>query len=156
MSFSYDISLSDLISQVRFNLDDTNPDDYAFEDETIDYLLTANNDDVLEVTLQAAYSLWMKYSKEATKAEVDGVRIEYGQKAQIFEKIYNELKDKAKKSKYKKGVPFYFGGINRQEFNNNRENSNLVKPDFTKGSTEFNSRFPQSTPVDEDDYWRLF
>lgn len=154
MSFTYDIVSRGLVSQVRNLIQDIDPDDYDMEDEDIEYLLEMNTDNVYEAGKEASFRLASKYAKEATKIEVDGIRTEYQTKASAYKAIYEELKDKAKKDSWlkAKGAPIYVGGVNKKDYNANRENDSVVKPAFTEQQNLFNPDFPEQTPID-DPYW---
>lgn len=151
MAFTYDPALADSISQVRDWVRDVNPDYYTFEDETIQYYLDNANGDVLGAAQQAAFRLYQDYTAQAEVSEVDGTRIENRNKSKFYKSIYEELKTEAKKSKlFKAGKsPVVFTGLNRAEFNSNRENQSLTPRDFTKDGIFFNKDYPETTPVGE-------
>lgn len=151
MTFTYDIASRDLVSQVRNLIQDIDPDDYDMEDEDIEYLLEQTSDDVIEAGKMASFRLATKFSKEATKVEVDGVRTEFQNRADSYFTIYEELKEIETKASYLKGKksPIVMGGGNRQKFNKHRENQTLVKPAFTEQQTVYNQDFPQLSPIDK-------
>ena len=154
MSFTYDIASRDLISQVRNTIQDIDPDDYDMADEDIEYLLYESNDDVIEASKMASFRLATKYSKEATKVEVDGVRTEFQNRANSYFTIYEELKDIATKASYllTKTSPIVFGGVTKSKYNAHRNNSSLVKPAFTEQQTVYNQDFPELSPIDKPFY----
>lgn len=151
MSFTYDIASRDLVSQVRNLIQDIDPDDYDMEDEDIEYLLEEANDDVVEAGKMASFRLATKYSKEASKVEVDGVRTEFQNRASNYYTIYEELKSIAIKASYTKGIkaPIVMGGVDRKTYNKHRDDRTLVKPAFTEQQTEYNQDFPELSPIDK-------
>ena len=144
MSFTYDPNLTDKVSQVRFYIQDTF-EPSLFQDEELQYLLTANGDDVLLASTEAAYRLWVQYLHLADVSEVDNVRIEYRDKAEQFKELYEDFKKKSVTSKVKS---IYFGGISKDRFNAVREDSSLVNPEFTKGGIYNDDCNQELTPVD--------
>jgi len=149
MAFTYDPTLTDSISQVRDMIRDIYEDYYTFEDETINYYLNTANGSVLGAAEQAAFRLYQDYTAQAEVSEVDKTRIENKNKADAYKSIYEELKNENKKSKmFSNGrSPVFFGGLDRQAFNSNRENKSLTPNDFTKDMEDFNRRFPELTKV---------
>lgn len=154
MSFSFDPSLASKRDEVRFLIQDTTDSGHLFEDETIDALLLSNGDNVLETLAVLAQTLWTQYLQKADVAEVDDVRIEYRNKANQMKDFYDDVKKRSKMAKLNGKTPIYFGGINRAKFDQVREDSSVVKPEFTKGNIFFNEDFPELTPVDEPLYER--
>lgn len=154
MTFTYDPTQTDDISKVRFLIQDTEEDLADFQDEELEYLLVVSNNDIYQAGAEAALRLYMKYSKESSRIEVDGVRVENKDKSSNYLELYKAIKkiadSKTRKSSGK--ALAYFGGISRDKFNANRENDNLVKPAFTKQQTTFNDRYPELTPVDFESY----
>lgn len=155
MSFSYDINQLDSISQVRSILADTNESSPFFQDEEILYFLEMHNQEVYAASSEGAYRLYVKYAHMARVAQVDDIRMVYGNNAERFEKIYESLKKLAQKKKLDKmkSAPFVFGGIDRDKFNSNREDLSLVKPDFTKNGIFHDRDFPEKTPLDSRRWW---
>lgn len=149
MAFTYDPTLADTISQVRFIIQDKDPDYYDFEDEELQYLLDSNNDNTYKAATEAVHRLYVKFTKLASSAEVDDSVIEYQNKSEEFRILYENLKDITNKKSLTNTVPVCFTGQDVSDFNSVREDSTKVDPDFTKGSVEFNTTFPELTPVNE-------
>jgi len=149
MSFTYDPTLSDDISIVRFYLDDTLEDFADFQDEEISYLI-ANNENVLYAAAEAAFRLYTSLTKRASVAEVDDVRVEFRSKSAEMKSLYDSLKKKAKdvERKSSKNTPMVFGGVGKDSFDANREDDTTTQPDFTKGLPHFNRRHPELTDLD--------
>ena len=152
MSFTYDPSLGDDVSLVRFYLDDTDSVYSYFQDEELQYLLE-NNKNIFYAAAEAAFRLYTGYSKKSTISEVDDVRVEWRNKSAEMKSLYDSLKKKAKDAERKssKNIPIVFGGINKDSFDANREDGTVTPPDFTKGVEGFNRRHPELT-----DLGRLF
>lgn len=147
MAFTYDPTLADPISQVRFIIQDKDPDYYDFEDEELQYLLDSNNGNTYKAAAEAVHRLYVKFTKLATSAEVDDTTIEYENKAEEFRILYEHIKNIANKKSLTSTVPVCFTGQDVTSFNSVREDSSKVKPDFTKSSVEFDKTFPELTPV---------
>ena len=149
MSFTYDPTLSDDISIVRFYLDDTLEDFADFQDEELAYLI-ANNKNVLYAAAEGAFRLYTSLTKRASISEVDDVRVEWRNKSAEMKSLYDSLKKKAKDAERKssKNIPIVFGGINKDSFDANREDDTATPPDFTKGVEGFNRRYPELTDLD--------
>jgi len=151
MSFTYDPTLADEVSQVRFYLDDTIEDFADFQDEEIQYLLD-NNRNIFYAAAEAAFRLYTSYSKRATISEVDDVRVEWRSKSAEMKALYESLKKKAKDTATDKSkkAPIFFGGLNKDTFDANRSDDSLTPRDFTKGTPRFNNRFPETTDLDSE------
>ena len=147
MAFTYDPSLADDVSKIRFALGDTVEAYAEFPDETLSALVTIEG--TLEgATAAAMKTLYLEFLKRADVAETDDMRVEYSRKAKQYEQLYKDFKEAANRAKSVKSgkAPIIFGGLNRYSFNANREDSTLTPPDFTKGGIFFNRRFPELTP----------
>lgn len=150
MTFTYNPDQSDDVSKLRFLIQDTIEGLEDFSDEELEYLLLITNNDIYQAGAEAALRLYMKYSKESSRVEVDGVRVENKDKSATYLALHKELKKVAdKNTRLKSGKAMaFFGGISRDRFNANREDRSLVRPAFTKQQTTFNDRYPELTPVD--------
>lgn len=135
MAFTYDPTLADAISRVRNMVQDTVEVVADFQDEELQYFLTANGDSEIKAAREAAFRLYVKYSKMADVQQVAKVRLEYFNRAQAMKDLWDAMaKDVATRSGK---AMIYFGGLNRDNFNTNRNDASVTKPDFTKG-TVFN------------------
>lgn len=133
MSFSYDNSLSDTLSQLRNYIQDTDELTADFQDEELEYFLAIHSDNVLKAAKEASFRLYVKYSKLADIEQVGKIRIEYRNRAIALKDLYDMIKTETAKQI---GKPLmYFGGISRTNFDSNRNDGSLVKPSFTKGTT---------------------
>lgn len=158
MSFTYDPSLADDVSLVRFYLDDTLESYHDFHDSELQFLIDANGSP-LAAAAEAALRLYTRIVKSPTVSEVDDTRVEFRNKAESIYGLYKTLLKRVKEEKMKNATqaPMYFGGINKASFDANRNDSSLTPPDFTKGVVRFNRRHPQSTPIDSEfNSWNIF
>jgi hypothetical protein len=153
MAFTFNPDLSDTVSQVRFLIQDVTEAAPYFQDETISALLLTNNNRVLDAAKCLAQALWTQYLHKADVAEVDDVRIEYRDKANQFKMLYEELSKQATIARSSGVLPIFFGGIDRAQFDNTRNDQSTVKPSFTKGGIQFDKQSPELYPVDEERYW---
>lgn len=151
MAFTYDPNLGDPISQVRNYVGDTEAEYAQFQDEEIQFFLDVNNGSVVGAASEAVFRLYVAYSQRSEEAEVDDVRVRYGNIADNLFKVYNALKEKTRKDKLLKSstAPIFFGGLDKSKFDANREDSTVTPPDFTKGVPHFNRRHPSLTDLDD-------
>lgn len=152
MSFSYDNTLSTPLDEVRFNIQDTEEDTVDFSNEEINTTLTINNNLIYKTSRKLLLKLWMKYAKAPSKVEVDGVRIDNPKQGEMFKALYNSLESEEKKENMfsGKGDLIHFGGINRDTFNNLRDDDSLVRPRFTRQQVDWSPRYTESSPLDKD------
>lgn len=151
MSFTYDNTLSDVVSQLRFTLQDNDPDCYEFEDEELLALYDMNNSKFYKTAAELVYRLWLQDNKESSKVEVDGIRVDNSRTD--YEELYKQLKEKAKSEGLKGSTttsPMWFGGLNRSEFNKVREDRTSVRPRATQQFVNWNPRHPECSPLDQD------
>lgn len=154
MSFTYDPALSAPLDNIRFLIQDTDPDDYDFENEEVEALYTMNNN-VYETGKELAMRLWIKYSKAPSKVEVDGVRIDNPKRGETYKSLYETLEDLAKKNKAGKSKQptIFFGGVDRSRYNDNRNDQSRVRPKFTDQQVVWNKRHPELSPIDKDAHY---
>lgn len=148
MTFSYDPSLGDPVSQVRSIIQDNIEGIEDFQDEEIEYFLAVNNDNPWVAAREAAFRLMVYFTKQTTIAEVDRVKVQFGDKAAAFKTLLKELDDIIKKQKISKRMPMYFGGIDKADYNKNRSDGSTMKPEFTKEIIYFNERFPELSKIE--------
>lgn len=114
MSFSYDPSMSDDVSKVRFLIQDTIPIGYFFEDEELTFLISENTS-IYGAAAEAALALYNRFVQASTVAEVDDIRLEYRDRAKYYGEVYDELKQKATTKNYTV-APIFIGGADRKKF----------------------------------------
>jgi hypothetical protein len=126
MSFSYDNTLVDEISQVRFYIQDTVEISADFSDEEISFYLQRYDNDINKTVYDLAFALYVKYSKLADVEHVGKIRLEYNSRAEAMKSLYEGIK---KQSVLNSGKPMvYFGGIDRSRYNEVKGDSSLTKP----------------------------
>lgn len=140
MSFTYDINITNNISEVRFLIQDTVELTANFQDEELQFLLDINGGSVNKAAREAAFRLYVKYSQLSDIEEVGKIRLEYVSRAGAMKDLYDVLLTETTKLS---GKPMmYFGGITKAGFNKNRSDTSLVRPDFTKDSILFDPCIP--------------
>lgn len=155
MSFSYDNTLATSLDQIRNLIQDTDPDDYDFEDEEISALYLMNDSKLYKTGAELVLRLSIKYSKAPSKIEVDGVRLDNPKRGEVYADLYDLYNKLAKKEALLSGklAPIHFSGIERERYNEVREDKTLVRPRFTRDEITFSKRFPQTTPINKEDYF---
>lgn len=114
MSFSYDNTLADDLSIVRFLIQDNIEVGHYLEDEEITYLLTETGN-IHSAAADACFSLYTRFSQALTVAEVDDIRIETKDRIKHYKDLYAQFKKKAATNNGKM-VPIFIGGADRTEF----------------------------------------
>jgi len=114
MSFSYDPTLADDVSKVRFQIQDTIEAGHYLEDEEISFLLV-DNGNVYGAAADAAEALYARFSQASTVAEVDDIRLEYRERAEAYYNLAKKLRAKAT-TKNNTVAPIFIGGANRKQF----------------------------------------
>ena len=129
MSWSYsgDPGASDL-DEVRFLIGDTDTDDQQLSDEEINYLLTSTGS-VQAAALEAARSLWAKYSRMVDQKTGD-IDIKYSQRKDAYAALIRQLQLGMLP------VP-YAGGISEDDKQVDEADSDVVQPAFTRGMMEY-------------------
>lgn len=151
MSFTYDNTLSDVVSRLRFTVQDTDEDFYEFQDEELQALYDLNNEKFYKTAAELVYRLWVQNNKESNKVEVDGIRVDRSRTD--YEALYTQLKLKATKETLTGTVnssPVWFGGLDRDEFNKVRNDRTSVRPRATQQFVNWNPRHPECSPLDKD------
>jgi hypothetical protein len=126
-SYSGDPGASDL-DEVRFLIGDTDTDDQQLSDEEINYLLTSTGS-VQAAALEAARSLWAKYSRLVDQKTGD-IDIKYSQRKDAYAALIRQLQLGMLP------VP-YAGGISEDDKQVDEADSDVVQPAFTRGMMEY-------------------
>jgi hypothetical protein len=122
-TYSGDPSESTL-DEVRFLIQDTDPDDKQISDEEIEYLI-AENGGALQAAIAAAIVISAQYARAIDKA-VGDLRISYSQRS----KQYRDLADFLGSD----GAPIpYAGGISVSDKQIDEDDTDRVSPAFVKG-----------------------
>lgn len=140
MAFTYDPTLADPLSQVRFLIQDTVEAGADFSDEEITFFLTRYENDINKVAADLAYGLYVKYSKQADIEQVGKIRLEYVNRATAMKRLYESLKKQAALGS-KQGLIF-FGGIDKTQYQTTRDDPTTTKPLFRKDGIFFDPCYP--------------
>jgi hypothetical protein len=117
---------------VRFFVGDTDERDPLLSDAEINYLLSIYpSGGVLNASIRACEMIAMKFSRMANEA-VGSVRIDYNQKY----KAYIDMKTALIARIATETISPFCGGISRTQVQQNLQNNDLIKPDFTKHMME--------------------
>jgi len=137
MSFSYsgDPSASDK-DAVRFLIRDTVASTKEFEDEEIAYMLTTKGD-VRSAAILALKTLAAKYATAVDKA-VGDLRLSLSQKYEHYVDLIRQYEKEA----VLVAVP-YAGGISVADKDTYEQDSDRVKPRFTKSLHEYDAIYTQ-------------
>lgn len=128
---------------VRFFIGDTDPRDILLQDGEIDYLLSLYNNTPLNASIRACEMIAAKFSRMCDEA-VGSVRITYSQKAKAYYRTRDELIERLSKE----DMTPYAGGISISDKQATADNTDRVKPDFTKHMMEDNQLAPWTTQQD--------
>ena len=130
MSFTYNITTN--IGKVRFKIADKTASSYLVEDDEIQEYLTLNDNNVNLAAYEIALALSAHYSSVAEKRKIGEL---YLDTRDIADK-YRKLADNLKKS-YRTTASVYCGGISQSDKDTYEEDSDRVKPKFTKGMHDY-------------------
>jgi hypothetical protein len=140
MSYSYDPSMSDNVSKIRFYIQDTFELAPFFQDEEIQALLDMNDSDLFKTAAQACFALYTKFAQSATVAEIDDVRIEARDRYRFYKDLSEKFEAKALKQSGRP-IPVIIGGADRKEFIARSEGREYSKnPAYTVGKFFDNER----------------
>lgn len=133
MAYSYNPSLSDDVSKLRFLLDDTVEEFAEFQDEELQALIDIQGS-VEQAALVALKKMILQLSKMATVAQIDDLKVEYRDKAEALQLVYDSILADVKNSMKKmKTTPLFIGGVDKNRFLNNREDNSVVQAMFRRG-----------------------
>lgn len=133
--FTYDPTLVDSISKLRFFLRDTNEAYPMFQDEELLFLLTESANNVYKAASEAAFVMYTEFTTLSTVAEADDIRIESRDKAKWFKEVYEEFKVRAMRDRV---PPILVNGGDRTSFINASEGRSLLE---NRSATETNTFF---------------
>lgn len=117
--------------QTRFLVGDTNRRDQLLSDQEIEWLLSQYNNSPMNAAIRAAETIISKFSRLADET-VGKVSIEFSQKAKAYATTLIMLRNRLA---MEDAAPFA-GGISRMQKYTNNQDSDLVRPDFTKHMME--------------------
>lgn len=126
MTFSYDENIGDDVSEVRLILGDTDSTDVLLQDEEIDFFLT-DEGSVEGAAARGAEAIAAKFSRRADVSIGD-----YSEKLNQVADHYFKLAEKIRKQESRMFAIPYAGGISKDDKETVRDNTDRVKPKFTK------------------------
>lgn len=159
MSFSYDNNLTTPLDRIRFEIQDTDADDFDFSDEEIGASYTVNNERIYKTARNLLQKLWIKYAKAPSKVEVDGVRMDNPKRGETFKMLYDALAAAERKENMDKATKgaVYLTGSDLDRFNEVRQDESLVPPRFTRQQNQWSPRNPALSPLNKDTtYYRWY
>lgn len=134
---------------VRFLIGDTNPKDQLLQDGEITYVLGQYNQAPPNAAIQCCEAILAKFARMVDE-KVGLVDIKFSQKIKQYTQTRDELR---RRLAFTDATPFA-GGISVAQKETNRQNTDLVKPTFTKTMMENNQNstfVPQSDFSDDDE-----
>lgn len=117
--------------EVRFLIGDTDVQEPLLQDGEIQYLLSKYNQNAMSAAIQACETIAAKFSRLMDE-QVGQVKITYSQRAEQYTKMRDELRTRLSLD----GVSPYSGGISKTDKQVQEQNTDRVKPDFTKHQME--------------------
>lgn len=136
MAFSYDNTdlgtdtASGRLNATRLLLGDTDSNDAQVQDDEVTFALSETNDNVYYAAAWLARTVAAKYSRQVT-IELDGqLTAEYSDLAKQYTALADSLEYQGTKAGSRVGVKA--GGITKADIEIARENTNRVKPTFTR------------------------
>lgn len=139
-SYSYD-PLSTPKDYVRFLLGDTNEDDKIFFDPEINALLSFSNQDPLSAAIRGCEQVIAKFSRSVDES-VGSVSISFSQRLAN----YKALKATLMQRQAMEDIRPYCGGISIMDKQQHLEDSDRVRPEFTKDMLESDNPTLPYTP----------
>ena len=124
MSFSFDASLGDSVSWVRFMIGDTDSNGYYLQDESIQYWITAGSKE--QAVIDCIENIIAQLSMPTTK--LDWLSVDYSTARAGYEALLKRMKQKLGKTN---GVTF--GQVTHTPY---RADSKQTDGDYTLGETE--------------------
>lgn len=129
-SYSGDPSLNHK-DAVRFYVGDTDPSDPLLQDGEINYLLRQYNYAIINTAIRACETIMSKFARMANES-VGSVSIQFNQKY----KAYMDIRATLTQRLALETITPYAGGISKTDIQQNNQNADRVKPDFTKHMME--------------------
>lgn len=133
MSFTYNNNLTTSLDRVRFNIGDVVDGCSNFSDEEITAILSDNNDNIIQTSLQLLDNLITKYSLRANET-VGRVSINY---SLVVDNLVKAKENLALNNMVSGGI--YAGGISVTQKDSYFENSDIVQPAFTRDEVDLDA-----------------
>lgn len=148
MSFSYDITLADAISQVRFEVGDKVDAQHLLEDEEITALLaiiaavpaTPTRTEVLITAAELADALAVEFAQDVNTKNLSLSESE-GDRSKQFKECARRLRNRAGITQSESGtiaqaVKIFVGGLSISKKRALSEDSDAVQPEFRRGQDD--------------------
>jgi len=136
MAFSYDDTnlgtdtASARLNSVRLLLGDTDSNDAQVQDAEVTFALSETNDNIYYAAAWLARAVAGKYARQVN-IDLDGqLSADYSDLAEQYNKLADQLEYQGTKAGSRIGVKA--GGITKTDIEIARENTNRVKPSFTR------------------------
>jgi hypothetical protein len=113
--------------QVRFLIGDTDSSEQLLQDGEIQWLLDQYQGHTMTAAIRACETIMSKFARLADE-KVGQVSIQFSQKAKSYQVMLNQLRNRLA---IEDMTPFA-GGISRSDKITEDQNSDRVRPDFTK------------------------
>jgi hypothetical protein len=148
MSWNYSFNPeSSAKDEVRFLVGDTNSKQPLLQDEEITYLLNKYNNYPLNASVRACEMIIAKFSRMADET-VGSVSKSFSQMATAYFKTMEMLRTRIGLE----GARPYAGGISKSDKQINRQNEDLVEPDFKKHQFENEQLAPWTSETEHEEY----
>lgn len=131
--------------QVRYLIGDTIASKPLLNDAEIEWVLTQYQFTPMNAAIRCCEAIVAKFSRQADES-VGQVKITFSQKAEAYRKLITDLRNRLAME----GAVPYSGGISKSDIQANDQNSNRVRPDFTKHMMENHQIAPWTTQTQ---YW---
>lgn len=145
MPFTYDDA--DLANspkdQVRLLIGDTNKNDPILMDGEIRWVLSRYNNASMNAAIRCCEIIISKFSRQVDET-VGQVKISFSQRAKAYKDTLADLRQRLATE----DCSSYAGGISRTDKWTNEQNTDRVRPDFTKHMMENQNIAPWVTSVD--------
>jgi hypothetical protein len=145
MAWSYNDGLFNAKDLVRFLIQDTDSTDKQLQDGEILWLLSQYNNTPMNAAIRACEVLVAKYTRMCDES-VGQVKIMFSQKAKAYIQLQNLLVNRLARED---AAP-YAGGISVSDKQVQDQNTDRVRPDFTKHMMENHQFAPWTT---QPQYW---
>lgn len=131
MTFTYDTSLTKNKDKVRITIGDTDCDNPQFGDAEINYFLEKNDDSVINAAIEAAGSLYAKYSRKVDM-KLESASISYSQLARNYKDLAFELERKKRLNRNGgAGIPMV-SGVSESTINSVAEDKDRIDSKFRR------------------------
>lgn len=127
MTFTFDEDLTSARDEVRLKIGDTSSGAVLLSDETLDALLTAFGDNVVETSIAAVNAILAKIARDADKSAL-GITSNLSQKTAHYQQLLRQLQAESGGC-----AQVYFGGSSEAEIESLEADTDFVHPVFKRG-----------------------